>query len=713
MKIQNIVSIDIGGTFTDCLLAIKGKICRGKSETTPYNVAVGFMDAIKEAAKTFGLSTEEVVRQLDTVRYSTTIAMNSLIQRTGPKLGAIVTRGTEDVLAIGRTRSWGDGLGFDEIRNLARVSNPPPIVPRDLVVGVGEKIDCFGNVVMPLDREEVEEKLRYLMEKGVRGVAVCLLWSFLNPVHERTVRDVIREIYPEIFLGNMPVILSSDIAPVKGEYLRLNTTILNTYIQVEMKDQIHNIGSDLRDVGYKRSIFIVHNTGGLGKFTRTPAVNIYGSGPVSGLYGVSHLCKLYGIENAIGTDMGGTSFDYGVVAGGAVRFYFTFPVIERFRVSLPLIEMSTIGAGGGSIAFVHPTLGRLMVGPKSAGAMPGPACYNMGGTEPTVTDADVVLGYIDPDCFLGGKRRLNKELAEEVIREKIAKPLGLSLSEAAWGIKEVIDAKMADVIFAETALKGLDPTELALFGYGGAGPTHCCGYGGRINVAKILVMPTSSVFCAFGSAMMRGQHVYEYSRFVTLQKYMQPKFMEDYSQFNEPVKELMDRATRDMTGEGHKVEDIQFLLELEMKWGGTQIHTLAVHSPRFFIEGDEDVVAIIDAFEQQYGAVYGASASFRQAGAEVLTFRLRALAAPSELNIPTFEPVSENTQPAALKGKRLVYWRQMGDFTDTPIYNYDLLQCGNMIKGPAVIEMNDSTIVLPPGQRIVIDRYLNGLIEND
>lgn len=707
-----LASVDIGGTFTDCLLTWEEKFARGKSDTTPYNIGVGFMQALERAAESLGIPLEEVVPRLDTVKYSTTIPMNSLIQRTGPRIGVIITQGFEDTLAIGRTRQWGDGLSFDEIRNLARVSNPMPVVPRDLVVGVQERINLHGEVIIPLSKEELVEKLRYLMEKKVRGIAVCLIWSFVNPAHERLVYDSIREVYPEAFLGNMPVLLSSEIAPVRGEYLRLNSTVLNTYIQVEIKDQIHTMGTELKEKGYKKSIFLVHNTGGLGKFTRTPAVNIYGSGPVSGVHGVSYLSKLYGDINAIATDMGGTSFDFGVLPRGEVRHYFVFPIIDRFRVALPMIEVSSIGAGGGSIAWFHPTLGRLMIGPQSAGAMPGPACYNMGGTQATVTDADVVLGYLNPDYFLGGIRKLTKELAEKAIKENIAEPMGLSLIDAAWSVKEVIDSKMADVIFAETGLKGYDPTEYTLFAYGGAGPTHCWGYGSRVGVPRIITMPQSSVFSAFGATTMPGMHVYDYSKFVTLQKFMSPELLKDYESFNETVRILRNKAIRDLTREGYKEEELQFLLELEMKWGGTQVYTTTVKSPRLSVYSDEDVNAVIDAFEEEYAAMFGASAVFRLAGSEALTFRLKAFAPPIEIRLPVFEPVGESPEQA-LKGRRPVYWREKGDFVDTPIHEYELLQCGNLIRGPAVVEAPDTTVVLPPGTRMTVDKYLQGIIEKD
>lgn len=707
---RNSCCLDVGGTFTDCFLSFKGKSARGKADTTTYDIGVGFLAAVEEAAKALDASLDEVVRDLDEVRYSTTIPVNALIQRTGPKLGVITTRGFEDTLVVGRGRSWGDGMSTAEIRNLARVERPAPLVSRDMIVGVQERIDCQGNILLSLDKGDVLEKLKYLMDRGVRGIAVCLLWSYVNPIHEQMIYDVIREEYPEVYLGNMPVIMSSQINPVRGEYLRFNSTLLDTYMHLESADQLYTVGARLRERGYRKSIFIAHNTGGLGKFTRTAAINIYNSGPVAGLHGAMYLGEQLGLKNLITVDMGGTSVDFGLVVDGGIRHYFAYPVIERFRVGLPMIEMTSIGAGGGSIAWIHPESGRLRVGPKSAGAMPGPACYDMGGTEPTVTDADVVLGYIDPDFFLGGRKFLNKDQAIEVIEEKIAKPLKMSTVEAAYAIKQVVDANTSDLIFTETALKGYDPREFVLLAYGGAGASHGCGWAARLDIKKVVVPSQSPVFSAYGLFEMPAVHVYESSRMVQLQKYMDPSFLTDYHQFNSSVEEMQARAKRDMAAEGYQPDDLSYVLELEMKWGGTQISTLTVASPRLFVSSDEDVKSVIDAFEARYAGIYGAAAVSREAGTEVLSFRLKVIAPRSSYVERALDYAGESADDA-LKGKRQAYWPEPGKMMETKVYDFSRLKPGNVVRGPALIESVDTTTVLPEGHRLTIDRYLNSIIE--
>lgn len=707
---RNSCCVDVGGTFTDCFLSFDGVTARGKSDTTSYDIGVGFLAAVEEAAKAMGITLDKAVAGLDEVRYSTTIPVNALIQRTGPKLGVITTRGFEDTLVVGRGRSWGDGKHFDDVRNLARVERPSPLVTRDMIVGVRERVDCMGSVMLPLDKQDVLDRLKYLMDRNVRGIAICLLWSYVNPAHEQAICDIISEEYPEVFLGNVPVIMSSQISPVKGEYLRFNSTVLDTYIHVESADQLNTIGARLREHGYRKSILIAHNTGGLGKFTRTPAISIYNSGPVAGLHGSMHLGNRLGEPNLIAVDMGGTSVDFGIVAKGGIRHYFAYPVIERFRVSLPMIEMSSIGAGGGSIAWIQPQSGRLRVGPRSAGAMPGPACYDQGGAQPTVTDADVVLGYLDPEYFLGGRRFLNRDRAVEAIDEAIARPLGMSTTEAAYAIKQVVDANTSDLIFAETALKGHDPRTFVLLAYGGAGGSHCCGWADRLDIGRIIVPSQSPVFCAYGLFEMPAVHVYESSKLVQLQRYMDPRLMSDYAQFNRVVEGLQARARRDMRAEGYQPEDLAYVLELEMKWGGTQISTLTVTSDRLSVGSEADVKAIIDSFERQYADVYGAAAVAREAGSEVLTFRLLVTAArPVQAEEPA--RYAGEASDGAIKGRRQAYWPHAGGMVETKVYDSAALRPGNRVQGPALIESMDTTIVLPASHLLTVDRYFNSVIE--
>lgn len=702
------INIDIGGTFTDCFVTADDKVSQGKAPTTRYNIALGFRQAIEAAAGGLGLSLDELLESTDVVRYGTTISMNALIERTGPKLGFITTRGHEDILAIGRGHSCYDGLSLDETRCLATLEKPEPLIPREMVVGVRERVDYAGKVVMPLQREEVLAKLQYLVDKGAMGFVVCLLWSIRNPVHEQMIKQIIQEEYPDTYLGNMPVILSSELIASRGEYPRANTTVLSAYMHADLADELHALGEELRQRGYKRSVLAVQNTGGTASVARTAAVNTYGSGPVAGLFGGTRICQVYGIDNAVVSDMGGTSFDFGLLVDKRPRFYETLPVIERYRTSIPMLQVSTIGAGGGSIAWIDPYVRRIRVGPKSAGSMPGPACYDQGGTEPTVTDADVVLGYINPDYFLGGSIPLSKDLAVKTIKEKIADPLGITVPEAAWSIKTIVDGTMGNEMFKEVALKGYDPREFVVFAYGGAGPTHCCGYASYLGNAKIYLFPFSPVFCAFGASSMNVMHVYDMARHIVLMKTKGGPLLSEYEEFNAIVAELKKRAIADMKGEGFNDSQIAFEMELGMHYGA-QLFTVVVQSPCLLVKDDQDVTAICDAFEKTYAAAYSAMSAYPEGGIEVEVFRLKVVAEMPRYQFPVFASGGKSSKHA-VKATRDVYWD--GGFKKTPIYESGLLKCGNVVEGPAVIEASDTTTVVPAGKQYVVDQYLNAFIES-
>ncbi|MBW2035587.1 MAG: hydantoinase/oxoprolinase family protein, partial [Deltaproteobacteria bacterium] len=348
------INVDIGGTFTDFFVSQdKGITHLAKSPTTHYDLSVGFMKGINELARLNGLGLADFLNNTDAVRYCTTLGTNALIERTGPKLGLITTAGFEDAIFLGRGRSWADGGTSKENKDLSRIQKPEPLISRDMVVGVRERIDSFGNVICPLNREEVLEKLQILVDRGAMGFVVCLLWSFMNPEHERMVKEIIEEEYPEDYLGSMPVTLSSDVSPKSAEYTRFITTIVNAYIHGVMSDELNKLGIALRAGGYKRPLILVHNTGGMKKVSRTRAILTHNAGPVAGLHGALTLGKVYGLDNIIFTDMGGTSFDIGVITGGRLRTYDFIPVIDRWRTNIPAIEVKSIGAGGGSIAWVN------------------------------------------------------------------------------------------------------------------------------------------------------------------------------------------------------------------------------------------------------------------------------------------------------------------------------------------------------------------------
>ncbi|PLS15279.1 acetophenone carboxylase [Bacillus sp. M6-12] len=709
------IDIDIGGTFTDCYVHWEGKTVLKKAPTTPYDLSVGLIQTLKETSAELNVPFEELIPQVERFRYSTTVAMNRLIERKGPKLGLITTEGFEDVIFVGKASQWQDGMTLKYRRNLAQARKPQSLIKRHHTVGIKERIDSFGQILRPLDEDDVREKLQYLVDQGVRGFVVTCLFSYLNPVHERRIKEIIEEEYPDYYLGAMPVFLSSEIHPKRDEYTRSNTTILNGYLHQLINEEVGKIRDELIKNVYRGSILMVHNTGGMAESIRTSAVQTFNGGPVAGLMGGAHFSKQYGLKNAVVADMGGTSFDIGVIAGGSTRSYQNNPVIDRFLVDLPILDSKSIGAGGGSIAKINYDFGkRLEVGPESAGSMPGPVCYNQGGNEPTVTDADLVLGYINPDYFHGGKKKLNYRKAYRAIKQNIADPLNISTEEAALLIKKVVDANMGNEIRKETVLKGLNPKDFALFAIGGGGPMHATGLSDVAGIKKIMTFPFSSVFCAYSSSTMDIMHIYEYSKKIPLIEPNSKKYFTDYEAFNSVVNQLKEKAIRDIVGEGFSEEQIVFQLELDMKYGG-QLNILRASSPLLSIESPADITEIYNRFEKEYSEAYSAMGTYPEGGVDIENFVLKAVIPQKAEDLKTYEFVSEDPN-AALKELRDAYWEVDGGkgiMLKTPVYDYRLLQCGNKIKGPAIIESVDTTYVISIGWTYVLDQYLNGIIEKE
>jgi len=418
-----------------------------------------------------------------------------------------------------------------------------------------------------------------------------------------------------------------------------------------------------------------------------------------------------GYDNIVVSDMGGTSFDLGLVVAGSSRFYQYHPLIDRWWVDMTVLETRSIGAGGGSIAWLNQVMGnRLEVGPQGAGSMPGPASYNLGGTDPTVTDADIILGYINPQYYHGGKMKLDRNRAVTAVRDKIAKPLGMEVEAAALLIKKIVDSNMGDTIAKETFLRGYKPSDFILFAFGGAGPTHCCSYGPYAGINRIVVFPFSPVFCAFGSSTMDILHMYEQSLRLPLLSPVSMKCFTDYDIFNTAVKRLQERAVKDVTNEGFKLESIKFGLEIEAKYGG-QLNILRFMSPLLFINSEEDVRKVYQAFEDEYCRVYNKISAYPQGGVDVLNLILRATVDYPKPKLPSYPRASDVTDKEALKGKRDAYWVEYGAFRPTPIYEAKRLKHGNIIEGEAVIEAEDTTIVLPPPMKLRVDQYLNFILE--
>jgi N-methylhydantoinase A/oxoprolinase/acetone carboxylase beta subunit len=700
---MNTIDIDVGGTFTDMVLTLDGETSYRKVPTTPYDLSVGFMQVVEEAASEAGVSLEDLVGRVETVRYSTTVAMNRLLERSGPRVALITTEGHEDATLIGKGAQWIDGTRLDERRALPHQHKPRPVVPRELIAGIKERIDARGQVVRPLDSEHVREQVRGLVDRGARAFVVSLLWSFVNPAHEKAVKRIIREEYRDYHVGSLPVILSSEVVSRLGEYGRSNTAILDAYLQRSMQIELSGTWDKLRERGYRGPFFMIHNTGGCADLFKTTASRTYNGGPIAGLIGARDIARQLGAHNVVTADVGGTSFDIGLVVGDSVRNYEFNPIIDQWMVSTTMLQSLSIGAGGGSIAWINRALGdRLEVGPQSAGSFPGPVAYQLGGTEPTVTDANLVLGYLSPDQFFAGRMALDRDAAEDAIRERIAEPLGMEVVEAASLIRRIIDDKMASAIRKEVTLRGYRPSEFTLFAFGGGGPTHVAGYMGEIP--RAVIFPFSPVFCAYGSSIMDVVHLYERSHRMMLLAPLTGAPTVDREAFNAMVRELMEEARREVEAEGLDWDDATVSLELDMLYGG-QIHSKRASSPLLFLESEADARAVYERFEQEFSEAFSPLAVNVAGGVYIDTFVLRVAIPGQKLELPELELTDADPVPI---GTRQAWF---GEWVDTPVYELEALQPGHAFAGPAIVQAAYTTAVIPPGRRFSIESHGLGILE--
>jgi N-methylhydantoinase A/acetophenone carboxylase len=699
---HNLLNLDIGGTFTDAYLVIDGEHVTGKALTTHADLADGLLHAVSDAAAKVGRTLHDVLEAADAVRYSTTVGTNALIERVGPRVGLIATAGQEDTLHVARSRSWADGMPLAVQLDRTRAQRPPDLVPRSLRVGVRERIDRNGEVMLPLQEDDVLAAVDHLVRQGVRAIAVCLGWSFMNDVHEQRVRELVRQEYPDWTIGRCPVLLSSEVAPKLDEYRRTITTVICAFLAPETEEHVIDLSERLRALGYRKPILMARNIGGVASSSRTTALHLLGSGPVAGLSGAALAARRYGQPRVITADMGGTSFDVGLVLDGHDRNYEFDPVIDRWRVHLPILANYSIGAGGGSIAHVTDD-GELRVGPRSAGAVPGPACYQQGGTEPTVTDADVVLGYLDPGYFLGGEMTLSERHAWRAIQRRVAGPLGIEAEEAAHRIRRLIDGTMGQEIYRQTALKGYDPREFTMLAFGGAGPVHACDVAEYGDVSNILTFPQGSEFNAFGVATMPVLQSYERTR--TVELFDGEAYTEDREAFNAVVRELVVLAERDMLEEGFAPGSWALQLELDMNYGG-QHHTVRLTSPRRQLSSDDDVGAVCDELNAVFAATYGHGSVHPQGGIYVQLFRVVASARGAQL----FELVAfpRRDGGATEKGRRSVWWRAAGERVETPVFERSRLAEGASIEGPALLEDVDTVVAVAPGWYCEVDARRTG-----
>jgi N-methylhydantoinase A len=689
-----VVGVDIGGTFTDCVVVDEeGRIAVGKSLSTPDDFAVGAIDAVRDAARNHGLNNEdEFIQSARFFFHACTIGDNTLITRAGAKTALVATKGFADAILMMRGLVT-QGLAPTEAAHISALSKPEPLVPRPLVEEVTERVDYKGSILFPLDVNEAEEIVERLMAEHVESVGVCLLWSVANDCHEKALADIFRRKSPRIFLT-----LSSEVAPFIGEYERTATTVFNAYVGPRISAYLQNLRRVLKEKGLVGEPLIMQAYGGvLGiEATCKNAVGTIESGPASGVVGSQYLGSLIGKKNILATDMGGTTFKVSIIRDGVIEREYK-PVILRHSILSSKIWVESIGAGGGSIAWVDPEKGFLKVGPQGAGAKPGPVCYGLGGTEPTVSDADLVLGYLNENYFLGGRMRLDKTSALRAIREKIAQPLGMDEVEAASGIFRIANSHMSDLIRKATVEKGHDPRNFVLFAFGGAGPVHSSRYAAELGIKEVIVPVTASVHGATG--LISSDVVYEYGKSDHL---LVPA---DLARLNANFSMLVGKAVGDLQSAGFRDGDIRIIRSLDMRYR-YQVHELTVPFPAGMSEiTGIDVEEVYGHFDELYEKAYGKGSGYREAGKEILTFRVTAVGVLKKPQIKS-EPISKDaSRDVALKGKREVYFEERRGFVATDIYDFEKLVPGIEIVGPGVIETPVTTIVLNPGDRAMIDQF--------
>lgn len=706
------VSVDIGGTFTDCFLVWDDKRIEAKAPTTHFNLSEGFMNSLSNAAEELGLDVGSVLSEITSVRYATTLGTNALIERSGPRLGLITTAGFEDTIVIGRCRQYADGLPALAQANLPGADRPVPLITRDCIVGIRERLDFKGRVKIAPDPDDIRACIQTLVDRGVRGFVVSLLNGVINPAHEKLVEEIILEEYPTSFLGSFPVITSHDISLKKGEYARTMSSILDAYLQREMQFGLRSLALALNKGGYRRPMQVVHNTGGMSQLNRTHALQTVHAGPVAGLSGSEQFAAELGVENMITTDMGGTSFDIGIVAGGGIKFYEFSPVIDRWRVDIPMVFLSAVGAGGGSIARYNSTIRSITVGPESAGSEPGPACFDMGGTEATVTDADLVLGYLNPDYYNEGRTKLSLRRAERAIA-KVGQPLGLGVHETAVAIREIVDNNMAQAIFKEVALKGFDPRKFACLVYGGNGPTHACGYAEGLGVRELIVPMNAAIFSAVGAGNLDQVHIYDRTAYIYLYNANTKTLLDDFTEINAVIDELKSKGTRDILRLGHKIEDIQYRVEFDLRYGD-QLALTTLESPYQSFTSIKQVFDIVKRFHGSYGERFGEGSQTPEVGVNLNNIRVVSYVPLDKVTLAATDRAARaNVAGTAAKGSRPAYFSGAGGTVDTPLYDYGKLAFGEAIAGPAIVEAPHTTIVVYPGWTLTLNERGYAAVRQD
>ncbi|UCF91378.1 MAG: hydantoinase/oxoprolinase family protein [Desulfobacterales bacterium] len=676
-----VIGVDTGGTFTDLICVDEqGGSMIIKTPSTPDDPSIAVVNGLRSLAADMDRDLQGFLGDVARICHGTTVTTNTVLTWTGAKVGLLCTKGFRDTLGI--------RFGIRETPYDYTIPAPQPLSPRYLRVPIAERIKWNGEIVTPLDEEEVRQACQYFKHHRVDAIVVGFIWSFKNPIHEQRAVAICREELPDVYVCG-----SCDVQPEIREYWRISTATLNAYVGPNLARYLHNLVQTLNDSGFKGQLLITQSNAGVifPEIAMEQAVRTILSGPACGPAAAAYLASPLRLKNLITIDMGGTSLDVCLIKDGQPCTTLETAVAGVYHLKLPLIDVHTIGAGGGSIAWLD-QMNVLHVGPQSAGADPGPACYGKGGTEPTITDVDLILGYLNPDYFLGGEMSVDIQLARQAVQAKIADALGISVIEAAKAIRKVVDHSMSDAISQVSVERGEDPRKFTLVAAGGAGPVHAGSLSRALGIENILISRTSSIFCALGSIIADLRH--------DLVRSVVAKTSDiDPDALNSIFREMRALGDEYLDREGIVERDRYYKKSIDMRYKG-QFHE--VELPLSEAEQSaEERAQIIEDFHQKHEELY----AYRDV-VETETINVR-LAACGRVVTPARKamPIGSGDARRFIKGKRDVYFARKFGFVPTTIYDGDLMEAGDIVEGPAIVEQKTTTVVVPPDTRLEVTTY--------
>ncbi|SFJ66841.1 hydantoinase/oxoprolinase family protein [Thermoflavimicrobium dichotomicum] len=696
-----ILAIDAGGTMTDTfIIDEKGEFIVGKAQTTPHDESIGVANSSRDALKYWGMLPEEAFPTIISGIYSGTAMLNRLLERKGKRLGLIVTAGQEDYLRLERGIQTYLGYSYSDRLHVATHRHNEPLIPRERIRGVRERIDLFGDVIIPLYEDEVFQAVEELLDQEVEGICVNLLYSYRNPIHEVKVREIAEKVMEKKGV-QVPLFLASELYPVRRDFPRLNTLLVEAYAAEPSRGQLERVQNKVNELGGRFNIRVMASHGGTIGIDAKKLAPTLVSGPIGGVIGGKYLAEKLGIKNVVCTDIGGTSFDLALITDGEFHIKST-PDIARFILNLPLVQIDSVGAGTGTFVRVNPTSNRIELGPDSAGYRIGVSNEQENLDAPTISDCNLVLGLLNPDFFLGGDIKLNKQRAIEVIDEKIAKPLGLNVYDAASGVVRLFEDSLKNQVVAMVLGKGYAPVNYTLLCYGGGGPLHVGGCTEGLDFEDVIIPTWAAGFSAFGCACADFEYRYDRTVDLPIGGIGQLDPMTVSVLLNAAWAELRQKVISQFEKSGIPEDQIKFRHAVRMQYQG-QLNDLEFYTRTGEITKKEELDEIVEEFENLYGRIYARSAKSPELGYLVTTAIVTGTVPVEKPDLPN-EPLAGPEPPAeAHKGTREVYWR--GNWITADIYDMEKVKPGNVLKGLSIVEAPATTFVVPPDQEACLDQY--------